>query len=137
MLTTRTQKIRLEKKGLFHNKSSQDINIQKYRKRKIKYISIDNKNINSISYDYDNIDYDLMSNVDFKNLSSKKQKYLNLTEKLDKTINDLTTFYENRIKEINILLDMNSKKLSNIHQENELRRKSKWQRKLKDILNYK
>ena len=120
MLTTRTQKIRLEKKGLFHNKSSQDINIQKYRKRKIKYISIDNKNINSISYDYDNIDYDLMSNVDFKNLSSKKQKYLNLTEKLDKTINDLTTFYENRIKEINILLDMNSKKLSNIHQENEL-----------------
>ena len=111
---------KLKNRILFHNKSSQDINIQKYRKRKIKYISIDNKNINSISYDYDNIDYDLMSNVDFKNLSSKKQKYLNLTEKLDKTINDLTTFYENRIKEINILLDMNSKKLSNIHQENEL-----------------
>ena len=123
MLTARTQKIRLEKKikGLFHNKSSQDINnIQNYRKKKIKYISIDNKNINSISYDYDNIDYNLMSNVDFKNLSSKKEKYLNLTEKLDKTINDLTTFYENRTKEINILLDMNSKKLSNIHQENEL-----------------
>ena len=61
-----------------------------------------------------------MTYDDFKNLYSKKQKYLSLTEKLDKTINDLNTFYENRTKEINFLLDMNSKKLSNLHQENEL-----------------
>ena len=71
-------------------------------------------------YDLNNIDYNIISNNDFNDISSKKQKYLNLTEKLDKTINDISLFYENRTKEISTLIDMNSKKLSNIQQENEL-----------------
>ena len=124
MLTLKTHRIGLKLKNriLFHNKSSQDINnIPRYKNKNINNnFSNSKKNFDSISYDYDNIDYDLMTYDDFKNLYSKKQKYLSLTEKLDKTINDLNTFYENRTKEINFLLDMNSKKLSNLHQENEL-----------------
>ena len=82
---------------------------------------IKNKKIMDFNdYDLNNIDYNIISNNDFNDISSKKQKYLNLTEKLDKTINDISLFYENRTKEISTLIDMNSKKLSNIQQENEL-----------------
>ena len=41
-------------------------------------------------YDLNNIDYNIISNNDFNDISSKKQKYLNLKEKIDKTINEQT-----------------------------------------------
>ena len=43
-----------------------------------------------------------------------------MDERLDKSIKDLSLFYENKIKDINTILDINSKKLSNMQQENEL-----------------
>ena len=76
--------------------------------------------MNLNDYNCDNMDYKTISNFDFEKILIKKQKYLNFTEKLDKSINDTSIFYENKIKEINNLLEMNSKRLSNIQQENEL-----------------
>ena len=75
--------------------------------------------MNLNDYNCDNMDYKTISNFDFEKILIKKQKYLNFTEKLDKSINDTSIFYENKIKEINNLLEMNSKRLSNIQQENE------------------
>ena len=84
----------------------------------------DDKDINGKKdinyYNLDNLDYNIISNNDFKIISLKKQKYLNVAEKLDKSINDISILYENRTKEISNLIDINSKKLSNIQQENEL-----------------
>ena len=61
-----------------------------------------------------------MTNHDYEKITNKREKYYNLDEKLDKSIKDLSIFYENKIKDINTILDINSKKLSNIQQENEL-----------------
>jgi hypothetical protein len=68
----------------------------------------------------DEINYDSLTNDDFKKMNEKKKKYYNLDEKLDKSIKDLSLLYEHKIKEINSLLDINTKNLSNIQQENEL-----------------
>ena len=61
-----------------------------------------------------------MTNSDYDKIKEKNQKYFNLDERLDKSIKELSLFYERKIKEINSVLDINSKQLSNIQQENEL-----------------
>ena len=121
LFASRTKKIRLKNKAVIKSRSTYNVidNPQKENNKIDHTINI-KKDLSINDYDLDNIDYNSMSNYDFENISSKKQKYLNLTEKLDKTINDTSLFYENRAKDIGILLDMNSKKLSNIQQENEL-----------------
>ena len=110
---SRTKNIHSINKILPHSKSCNDI------------INQNNNVMNSYDsnlsdYDLNNIKFDSLSNNDFKKISEKKQKYLNLAEKLDKTINDISINYEHRIKKISNVVDMNSKKLSNIQQENEL-----------------
>ena len=120
LFNSRTKKLYLKNKILLHNKSCSDINTQKIENYKLDNNTNFKKDLNIKDYDFDNMDFNNISNNDFQNMSSKKQKYLNLTEKLDKTINDSSIFYENRAKEISNILDMNSKKLSNIQQENEL-----------------
>ena len=121
LMPTRNKKLLVKNKFMLHSKSSLgspilrkklDNNFTKNTKSK--------KEMELNDYDLNSIDYNVISNNDFINLSSKKQKYLNLTEKLDKTISDISLFYENRTKEISTLTEMNSKKLSNIQQENEL-----------------
>ena len=77
-------------------------------------------NINNINDEDININYDTMTNSDYDKIKEKNQKYFNLDERLDKSIKELSLFYERKIKEINSVLDINSKQLSNIQQENEL-----------------
>ena len=77
-------------------------------------------NINNINDEDMNINYETMTNSDFDKIKEKNQKYFNLDERLDKSIKELSLFYERKIKEINSVLDINSKQLSNIQQENEL-----------------
>ena len=74
---------------------------------------IDDINLNEINYDN-------LTNIEYEKINAKKQKYYNLDERLDKSLKDLSLLYEHKIKEINILLDINTKNLSNIQQENEL-----------------
>ena len=121
LMPTRNKELLVKNKFILRSKSSLgspilrkklDNNFNKNTKSK--------KEMELNDYDLNSIDYNVISNNDFINLSSKKQKYLNLTEKLDKTISDISLFYENRTKEISTLTEMNSKKLSNIQQENEL-----------------
>ena len=80
----------------------------------------DKLNINVININYNEINYDTFSNSHYEKIVNQRQKYYNLDERLDKSIKDLSLFYENKIKDINTILDLNSKKLSNIQQENEL-----------------
>ena len=77
-------------------------------------------NINNINDEDININYETMTNSDYDKIKEKNQKYFNLDERLDKSIKELSLFYERKIKEINSVLDINSKQLSNIQQENEL-----------------
>ena len=77
-------------------------------------------NINIINDEDININYETMTNSDYDKIKEKNQKYFNLDERLDKSIKELSLFYERKIKEINSVLDINSKQLSNIQQENEL-----------------
>lgn len=77
-------------------------------------------NINNINDEDININYETMTNNDYDKIKEKNQKYFNLDERLDKSIKELSLFYERKIKEINSVLDINSKQLSNIQQENEL-----------------
>ena len=77
-------------------------------------------NINNINDEEININYETMTNSDYDKIKEKNQKYFNLDERLDKSIKELSLFYERKIKEINSVLDINSKQLSNIQQENEL-----------------
>ena len=107
-ITSRAKKLHLKSKNMIKSKSS--LNMTNFTKN----------DMNLNDYDCDNIDYKTISNFDFEKILIKKQKYLNFAEKLDKSINDTSIFYENKIKEINNLLEMNSKKLSNVQQENEL-----------------
>ena len=121
LIASRTKKFLIKKKFMPHSKSSLGSpNFQKKIDNNLTKIIKNKKIMDFNDYDLNNIDYNIISNNDFNDISSKKQKYLNLTEKLDKTINDISLFYENRTKEISTLIDMNSKKLSNIQQENEL-----------------
>ena len=107
-ITSRAKKLHLKSKNMIKSKSS--LNMANFTKN----------DMNLNDYDCDNMDYKTISNFDFEKILIKKQKYLNFAEKLDKSINDTSIFYENKIKEINNLLEMNSKKLSNVQQENEL-----------------
>ena len=121
LIASRTKKFLIKTKFMPHSKSSLGSpNFQKKIDNNLTKIIKNKKIMDFNDYDLNNIDYNIISNNDFNDISSKKQKYLNLTEKLDKTINDISLFYENRTKEISTLIDMNSKKLSNIQQENEL-----------------
>ena len=121
LIASRTKKFLIKNKFMPHSKSSLGSpNFQKKIDNNFTKIIKNKKIMDFNDYDLNNIDYNIISNNDFNDISSKKQKYLNLTEKLDKTINDISLFYENRTKEISTLIDMNSKKLSNIQQENEL-----------------
>ena len=118
LFASRTKNIKLKKKDIIRSKSCYDmINYKENNNNDDKDIN-EKKDINY--YNLDNLDYNIISNNDFKIISLKKQKYLNVAEKLDKSINDISILYENRTKEISNLIDINSKKLSNIQQENEL-----------------
>ena len=103
-------------KKLVNSKSCNDIVI----KDKEKLNNYDEININNDDMNYNEIKFESMTNHDYEKITNKRQKYYNLDEKLDKSIKDLSIFYENKIKDINTILDINSKKLSNIQQENEL-----------------
>ena len=103
-------------KKLFNSKSCNDITVQD--KKNIN--EINNNNNNNDDINFNEINYDNLSNVDYEKIKDKRQKYYNLGEKLDKSIKELSLFYEHKIKDINEVLDINSKKLSNIQQENEL-----------------
>ena len=100
-------------KKLFNNKSCDDI----ISKKNIE-ININSNNIDEINYN--ELNYDTMTNSEYEKIKEKKQKYFDLNEKLDKSIMELSLFYERKIKEINSILDINSNQLSNIQQENEL-----------------
>lgn len=107
-------------KKLVNSKSCNDITI-KDKEKLNNYNEINlNLNINNDDMIYNEIKYESMTNHDYEKITNKRQKYYNLDEKLDKSIKDLSIFYENKIKDINEILDINSKKLSNIQQENEL-----------------
>ena len=97
-------------KKILNSKSCEDF----IAKEKI-YNNINNNNDEDI-----NINYETMTNSDYDKIKEKNQKYFNLDERLDKSIKELSLFYERKIKEINSVLDINSKQLSNIQQENEL-----------------
>ena len=123
LLASRAKKLILKDKNMIKSRSS--INMTNFTKNEndhkdVNQINIKKKDMNLNDYNCDNMDYKTISNFDFEKILIKKQKYLNFTEKLDKSINDTSIFYENKIKEINNLLEMNSKRLSNIQQENEL-----------------
>ena len=100
-------------KKLINSKSCNDITIKN---------KIDNNdiNINSDDINYNDINFDSLTNNEYEKILAKRQKYYNLDEKLDKSIKDLSIFYGHRIKDMNYMLDENSKKLSNIQQQNEL-----------------
>ena len=102
---------------LSNSKSCNDvINIDKIN------ININNRDIinNSDEINYNEINYDNLTNYEYEKIIAKKKKYNTLDERLDKSIKDLSLFYGHKIKDINLLLDENSKKLSNIQQQNEL-----------------
>ena len=129
-------------KKLINSKSCNDITIKN---------KIDNNdiNINSDDINYNEINFDSLTNNEYEKILAKRQKYYNLDEKLDKSIKDLSIFYGHRIKDMNYMLDENSKKLSNIQQQNELLKSKitdlkrilelniKEQKLLKDNLRYK
>ena len=124
-IISRAKKLHLKSKNMIKSRSS--LNMTNFTKNENDYIdnnqiNIKKKDLNLNEYECDNnnIDYKTISNNDFEKILIKKQKYLNFAEKLDKSINDTSIFYENKIKEINNLLEMNSKRLSNVQQENEL-----------------
>ena len=100
-------------KKLINSKSCNDITIKD---------KIDNNdiNINNDDINYNDINFDSLTNNEYEKILAKRQKYYNLDEKLDKSIKDLSIFYGHRIKDMNYMLDENSKKLSNIQQQNEL-----------------
>ena len=102
-------------KKLFNSKSCNDIMIK--NKININDININN---NNEDINFNEINYDNVSNTDYEKIKNKRQKYYNLDERLDKSMKELSLFYEHKIKDINEVLDINSKKLSNIQQENEL-----------------
>ena len=77
-------------------------------------------NISNEGLLFKDVSYDKLSNYDYEKINIKKQKYFDLDSKLEKSIKDLSEFYDNKVKNINLLLESNSKKLSNIQQENEL-----------------
>ena len=107
-------------KKLVNSKSCNDIAV-KDKEKLNNYNEVNlNLNINNEDMIFNEIKYESMTNHDYEKITNKRQKYYNLDEKLDKSIKDLSIFYENKIKDINAILDINSKKLSNIQQENEL-----------------
>ena len=108
-----SREINNKTKKLINSKSCNDI-IGQNR------IIISDNNINSEDLLFKDISYDKLSNYDYEKINIKKQKYFDLDIKLDKSIKDLSEFYDNKVKNINLLLESNSKKLSNIQQENEL-----------------
>ena len=104
-------------KKLINSKSCNDVISQ----NKIKNNENNNNNLDFIDdINLNEINYDNLTNIEYEKINAKKQKYYNLDERLDKSLKDLSLLYEHKIKEINILLDINTKNLSNIQQENEL-----------------
>ena len=104
-------------KKLINSKSCNDVISQ----NKIKNNENNNNNLDFIDdINLNEINYDNLTNIEYEKINAKKQKYYNLDERLDKSLRDLSLLYEHKIKEINILLDINTKNLSNIQQENEL-----------------
>ena len=120
---SKNSKINKNKK-LVNSKSCNDILPKDKSKENIETneinINININNINNDDINFNEINYDNLTNHDYEKITNKREKYYNLDEKLDKSIKDLSIFYENKIKDINTILDINSKKLSNIQQENEL-----------------
>ena len=51
---------------------------------------------------------------------TKKEHYIDVNFKLEKSIREAKKMYERKIKEMNLQLEENSKKLSYMEQENEL-----------------
>ena len=101
-------------------KNIHEINKNLRNSKSCNNIANQNIDININDIDFNKVEYEEITNNDFAKITDKKQKYLNLAEKLDKSINDIMNNFDSKIKKINILLDLNSKKLSNIQQENEL-----------------
>ena len=110
-------------KKLMNSKSCNAIIINRNDKIKSSYSieNLANVDVNDeININYNDINYDSLTNIEYEKMNEKKKKYINLDEKLDKSIKDLSLLYEHKIKDINSLLDVNTKNLSNIQQENEL-----------------
>ena len=70
--------------------------------------------------DLSNINYNNLSDYEYRELLTKKEHYYDVTTKLEKSIKEAQKMYIRKIKDIKTTLDENSKKLSNRKQENEL-----------------
>ncbi len=90
-----------------------------YEKNKTKENVNSNKNILEED-DLSNINYNTLTDYEYRELLIKKEHYNDVTIKLEKSIKEAQKMYIRRIKEIKITLDDNSKKLSTRKQENEL-----------------
>ena len=70
--------------------------------------------------DFSNINYNNLTDYEYRELCTKKEHYFDVTTKLENSIKEAQKMYIRKIKDIKTLLDENSKKLSNRKQENEL-----------------
>ncbi len=70
--------------------------------------------------DFSHINYDSLTEYEYRELLTKKEYFNDVTVKLEKSIKEADKMYARRIKEIKITLDDNMKKLENRKQENEL-----------------
>jgi hypothetical protein len=70
--------------------------------------------------DFSNLNYNIVTDYEYRELLTKKEFYNDVTVKLEKSIKEAEKMYIRRIKEIKMALDENSKKLSTRKQENDL-----------------
>ena len=70
--------------------------------------------------DLSTITYETLTDYEYNEMLTKKEHYIDVNFKLEKSIREAKKMYERKIKEMNLQLEENSKKLSYIEQENEL-----------------
>ena len=70
--------------------------------------------------DLSNINYNSLSDFEYRELLTKKEHYYDVETKLEKSIKEAQKMYKKKINDIKIELEENSKKLTNRKQENEI-----------------
>ena len=70
--------------------------------------------------DFSHLNYNTLTDYDYRELTTKKEQFYDLTLRLENSIKEAEKMYIRRIKEIKITLDDNSKKLETRIQENDL-----------------
>ena len=99
------------------NKSPMEIGAER-NKTKENINSIKEKDI--LEEDYSGINYNSLTDFEYRELLTKKEHYYDVTSRLEKSIKEAQKMYTRKIKELTMVYDDNSKKLSIKKHENEL-----------------